>query len=116
PDVVAPAVRTERAGVEVRPTAGVAPLDQQATRTSGGPVLLGLVVGVRQVEARRGRHHGSFGRPSSRSAMTLRCTSLVPPAMVRQRFARNPPSHDAASPSTALDAAPNSVRPTSDTR
>src|SRR5439155_13926647 len=32
----------------------------------------------------------SRGNPSRRSAITLRCTSLVPPAMVRQRLARNP--------------------------
>ncbi len=33
---------------------------------------------------------GSRGRPRMRSAMTLRWTSLVPPAMVRQRVARKP--------------------------
>ena len=41
--------------------------------------------------------------------MTLRCTSLVPPAIVRQRLAKNAPTHVAASPSLAAPAAPSSA-------
>ena len=49
--------------------------------------------------------HGSRGRPSRRSAMTLRWISLVPPAIDRQRLPRKPPTQDAASPSAAAAAA-----------
>src|SRR5664280_491624 len=42
---------------------------------------------------------GSRGSPSSRSPMTFRCTSLVPPAMVRHLLWRTPWAEAEASPS-----------------
>ena len=66
---------------------------------------------------RQGGHHpgavqayvpgsGSRGCPRIRSAMTLRCTSLVPPAMVRQRVERKPSSQRCARPACTAASAP----------
>ena len=49
---------------------------------------------------------GSRGCPRIRSAITLRCTSLVPPAMVRQRVERKPSSQRCARPACTAASAP----------
>ncbi len=57
--------------------------------------------------------HGSRGSPSSRSAMTLRWMSLVPPAIVRQRLKRKDPTQLPDSPSFTAPSAPHNIIPTS---
>ena len=66
-----------------------------------------------------GRHRpgsGSRGRPSSRSPMTLRWTSLVPPAMVRHLLWSTPWADTAASPSVIDPVGTGRSRPNSWTR
>ena len=61
-DVVAPAVRAERPGVEVGLAAGCASLDEELVVAGRVPVRLRLEVGSRKVEARRVDIDQSFGQ------------------------------------------------------